>query len=130
MAHPTKLLEELKESMPNASIAQWIFGVFRTSHNDLADGLKGLLAASGESLFFKSGESKEDARLIEVPIEKVKSLEAELDGTVKMNIQLIDGDYIEMSYISRGNTKDFIRFIQLHCNNLKDEALLIEKTEQ
>ncbi|MFD1032735.1 hypothetical protein [Metaplanococcus flavidus] len=130
MAHPTKLLKELEESMSNASITHWIFGIFRTSRSDLVDGFKGLLAVNEESLFFKSGGSNEESRLIEVPIREVEGLEAELDGTVKMNILLIDGDYLEMSYISRGNTKEFIRFLKIHCKNLKDEALLTEKTER
>lgn len=129
MAHPAKLLEELKEMMPNASIDQWIFGIFHTSRTDMVDGFKGLLAASEESLFFKSGESKDEPYTIEIPIGEVEELEAELDGTVKITFHLIDGAHMEMSYVSRGNPREFIHFLQTHCKNLKAGHLLNEKSE-
>ncbi|TAA66330.1 PH domain-containing protein [Planococcus salinarum] len=129
MAHPAKMLEELKEMMPNASIDHWIFGIFHTSRTEMVDGFKGLLAASEESLFFKSGESKGESSTIEIPIREVEELEADLDGIVKVTFHLIDGTHMEMSYVSRGNPREFIDFLQTHCGNLKGGHLLNGKSE-
>ncbi|HSJ37067.1 MAG TPA: hypothetical protein VK945_02515 [Planococcus sp. (in: firmicutes)] len=129
MAHPAQMLEELKEIMPNASINHWIFGIFHTSRPEMVDGFKGLLAVSEESLIFKSGESKEESYIIEIPTGEVEGLEAELNGTVKMTFHLTDGAHMEMSYISRGNPKELIHFLQTHCENLKDGHLLDDKSE-
>lgn len=130
MAHPAKMLKELKETMPNASIDHWIFGIFHTSRSDLADGFKGLLAVSEESLIFKSGESNEEAYIIEIPTVEVEKLEAEMNGTVSVTIHLIDGNHMEMSFISRGDPKELLHFLQAQCKNLKDSVLLIEKSGQ
>lgn len=124
MAHPAKMLEELKETMPNALIAHWVFGIFHTSRSDVVDGFKGLLAVSETSLIFKSGGGSGESCVIEVPVDEVKKLEAELSGTVKVNFHLRDGEHLEMSYISRGNPKELIRFLQMHCKNLSEGILL------
>lgn len=130
MAHPAKMLKELKETMPNASIDHWIFGIFHTSRSDLADGFKGLLAVSEKSLIFKSGESNEESYIIKIPTVEVEKLEAEMNGTVRMAIHLIDGNHMEMSFISRGNPKELLYFLQAHCENLKGGLLLIEESGQ
>lgn len=129
MTHPAKMIEELKEIMPNASIDHWVFGIFHTSRPGMVDGFKGLLAVSEESLIFKSGENKEESYIIEIPIGEVGKLEAEMNGTVRMTFHLTDGAHMEMSYISRGNPKEFIHFLQTHCENLKDGDLLNVKSE-
>lgn len=129
MAHPAKMLEELKEIMPNAAIEHWIFGIFHTSRSELVDGFKGLLAVNEKSLIFKSGESKEESYIIEIPTGEVEKLEADLNGTVRVTFYLTDGAHMEMSYVSRGNLKELIHFLQTHCENLKDRHLLNEKSE-
>lgn len=129
MAHPVKLLRDIEASMPNISVIHWIFGMFRSSRNDMVHGTKGLLAINEESLIFIGDAIKEESRLIGFSLEEVKGLEAELNGTVKIIIQLNNGDYVEMTYISRGQTKEFVEFLQLHCNKSKNETLLKEKME-
>lgn len=129
MAHPAKMLKELKEAMPSAAVKHWVFGIFHTSRADVTGGFKGLLAVNEDTLIFKSGESKEECYIIEVPNGEVEKLEAELDGTVRMVFHLADGAHMEMAYISRGNPKELIHFLEMHCANLKEELLLIENPE-
>lgn len=130
MAHPAKMLKELKENKPNASINHWIFGIFHTSRSDRVDGFKGLLAASEEFLFFKSGPNGENAYLIEIPLKEVGEVETELSGTINMTIHLIDGGHMKMSYISRGNPQEFLSFLKIKGENLKAELMEIEKSKQ
>lgn len=126
MAHPAKMLKELKENKPNASIDHWIFGIFHTSRSDKVDGFKGLLAASEESLIFKSGGTGEDSYVMEVPLIEVAEAEAELTGTVNMIIHLIDGGHMEMSYISRGNPQEFLQFLKSQRENPAEGLLSID----
>lgn len=121
MAHPAKMLKELKESKPNASIDHWIFGVFHTSRSDKVDGFKGLLAASEEALIFKSGGTGEDSCVMEIPLNEVREVEAQLTGTVNMTIHLVDGGHMGMSYISRGNSRELLNFLQLHGERSKEK---------
>ncbi|MCM3612049.1 hypothetical protein M4S82_12395 [Planococcus sp. MERTA32b] len=121
MAHPAKMLKELKENKPNASIDHWIYGVFHTSRSDKVDGFKGLLAASEESLIFKSGGTGADSYVMEVPVDEVEEIEAELTGTVNMIIHLVDGGHMEMSYISRGNPREFLNFLKTRGESPKDK---------
>lgn len=129
MAHPVKLLKDIEESMPNVSVIHWIFGIFRSSRNDMVHGTKGLLAINEKSLIFTSDVSEEESRLTEFSLEEVEGLEAELNGTVKITIRLNNADYVEMSYISRGSTKEFVDFLQSHCNKSKNETSLKSKME-
>lgn len=122
MAHPVKLLRDIETSMPNVSIKHWVFGIFRSNRNDMLHGTKGLLAINEKSLIFTGDGSEEESRLIEFSLEEVAGLEAELNGTVKITIRLKTGEFVEMSYISRGNTKEFVDFLQLHCSNIKNET--------
>lgn len=130
MAHPAKMLKELKEIKPNASIEYWIFGIFHTSRSDKVDGFKGLLAASKEALIFKSGGSGKDSYIMEIPLKEVKDVEADLNGTVNMSIYLVDGGYMEMSFISRGMPKEFLSFLKVHSENLQDELSTIENSKK
>lgn len=130
MAHPAKMLKELKELKPDASIEYWIFGIFHTSRSDKVDGFKGLLAASKETLIFKSGGSGEDSYIMEVPLKEVKNVEADLNGTVNMIINLVDGGHMEMSFISRGAPKEFLSFLKTHGENSQDELPTIENLKK
>lgn len=130
MAHPAKILKELKEIKPNASIEYWIFGIFHTSRSDKVDGFKGLLAASKEALIFKSGGSSEDSYILEIPLKEVKDVEADLNGTVNMVVHLVDGGYMEMSFISRGMPKEFLSFLKEHSENLQNEISTIENSKK
>lgn len=116
MAHPAKLLDELKNHKPNASINHWVYGVLHTSRNKRMTGQKGLLAASEDLLIFKSG-SGEDFSLLETSLKEIEDVEEELQGTVNMMIHFTDGGYMEMAYISRGNTKEFIAFLKDRIKN-------------
>lgn len=108
--------------MPNVSVMHWVFGIFRSNRNDMLHGTKGLLAINEKSLIFTGDGSEEESWLIEFSLEEVAGLEAELNGTVKITIRLKTGEFVEMSYISRGNTKEFVDFLQLHCSNIKNET--------
>lgn len=130
MAHPAKMLKELKENKPNASIDHWIFGVFHTSRSDKVDGFKGLLAASEEALIFKSGGTGEDSYVMEIPLNEVQEIEAELTGTVNMIIRLVDGGHMEMSYISRGNPQEFLNFLKMYGENSKNEFSSVENSKK
>lgn len=130
MAHPAKILKELQATMPNAPICHWIFGILHSSRSGKATGLKGLLAASEKLLIFKSGSSKGESFLLEAPLEEVKEIEVQLQGTASMIIHFTDGGHMEMSYISRGDTKEFTRFLKTRCENLNDVLLPSEKFEQ
>lgn len=123
MAHPAKMLKEIRGTKPSALIEHWIFGIFYTSRSDSVDGFKGLLAASEESLIFKSGGIEEDSYTMEIPLKEVDNVEAELSGTVNMVIHLADGGHLGMSYISRGNPQEFMGFLKAH----KEDGLLTSK---
>lgn len=127
MAHPAKMLKELKENMPNASIYHWIFGVFHTSCSDKVDGFKGLLAASEESLIFKSSVT---SYMMEIPLKEVKEAVADLNGTVNMTLHLIDGNHMEMSMVSRGNPKEFLKFLRARGVSLEEEPWMAETSER
>lgn len=116
MAHPAKMLDELKNDKPNASIGPWVYGVLHTSRNNRMSGQKGLLAASDDLLIFKSGTG-EDFPALETPLKEVKDVEEELQGTVNMMIHFTDGGYMEMAYVSRGNTTEFIAFLKDRIKN-------------
>ena len=130
MAHPAKILKELKENKPNASIEFWIFGIFHTSRSDKVDGLKGLLAVSKEALIFKSGGSGENSYIMEIPLKEVEEVKADLHGTVNIIIHLVGGGHMEMSFISRGNPKEFLSFLKMHGENLKNDSSVIENLKK
>lgn len=129
MTHPAKILEELRESKPNASIDHWVFGIYNSSRCKKTAGLKGLLAASGESLIFKSGRNGEESHLIEVSFDEVSKVEAQLTGTVNVAIHFTDGGHMEMSYISRGNVKEFVEFLKKGSGNSKDRLITLDQSE-
>lgn len=129
MAHPAKILKELQAIMPNTPISHWVFGILHSSRSGTAAGLKGLLAASEESLIFKSGSSKGESYLLEAPLEEVKEIEVQMQGPVNMIIHFTDGGHMEMSYISRGNIKEFVRFLKTRSENLNNMLLPSEKSE-
>lgn len=129
MAHPAIILKELEETMPNASIDHWIFGIIHTSLSGKVDGFKGLLAANKESLIFKSSDGEVDSCLIEISLTEVRDIEAELTGTVNMVLYLNEGDHIEMSYVSRGNPIEFLNFLEARCKMCKKHLLPTEHPE-
>ncbi|WP_033544001.1 GRAM domain-containing protein [Planococcus sp. CAU13] len=128
MAHPANLLKELKMNKPNAHINHWVFGVLHTSRCNKVAGLKGLLAVSEESLIFRSGSGAE-SHTLEAPLEEVKSIEADLQGTVHLIIHFTDGGHMEMSFVSRGNAKEFFEFLKTQSRASKEQAIAVKKTE-
>lgn len=128
MAHPAIILKELEETMPNASIEHWIFGILHTSFSEQVDGFKGLLAVNEKSLIFKSAGSEIEASLLEISLTEVRDIKVELTGTVNMVVYLNEGDHIEMSYVSRGNVNEFLNHLETHRETCKKDLLATEQS--
>lgn len=128
MAHPAKLLDELKNTKPNASIDHWVYGVLHTDRSTTLTGSKGLLAASDGFLLFKGGNG-EDPSVLEASLAEVGHIEDELQGTVNLTIRFTDGSYMEMAYISRGNIEGFITFLQNCLENSGHPLVTVDKSK-
>ena len=120
MTHPIRLVEDLKKKMSAFMVNYWIFGLFHTTHIEGIKGVKGLLAATENRLIFFAKPSAEEELYISVHYNKIGYVESRTLGTASILCYMKDGNYMEVTFVSRGDIEGLTEFLQKKCGSFPD----------
>ncbi|HSI66097.1 MAG TPA: hypothetical protein VK947_01700 [Planococcus sp. (in: firmicutes)] len=120
MAHPVLMISELSKLYPTLPIQMWVYGVFNTTLPHAASGVKGILAATESRLIFFGKEKDDQNVVLEIGFEEIKSITFQ-SGPFAITCGLVEGGYLEMSLISRGDSEGLAALLKNECGKSLEE---------